>query len=102
MAEQAQNTDIELWRGPDEGNGSYYADSVHVTAGGGIGINAGGCVAVRTPKLWHDEIGRRERAEEELECAHMALDDMGAPRMRDDERLSLVGRINWISKGRCD
>lgn len=43
MSEQAaKNTDRELWRGPDKGAGSYYADSIHVTEGGGIGINVGG------------------------------------------------------------
>lgn len=96
MIEQVENTDREVWRGPDEGNGSYYADSVHVTKGGGIGINAGGAVAVRTPKLWHEEISRREHAEEELECAHRVLDDMGAPKDRDGNTLSLVGRITAV------
>lgn len=34
----AVNTDREIWRGPDTGDGSYYADSIHVTEDGGIGI----------------------------------------------------------------
>lgn len=49
----AQNTDRELWRGPDEGNGSFYADSIHVTVGGGIGINCGGLVIVKPLRDWH-------------------------------------------------
>lgn len=47
------NTDRELWRGPDEGCGSYYADSIHVTEGGGIGINCGGYVIVMSLRAWH-------------------------------------------------
>jgi hypothetical protein len=47
-----QNTDRELWRGPDEGNGDYYADSIHVTEGGGIGINCGGHVIVMPLRDW--------------------------------------------------
>lgn len=51
------NTDRELWRDL-EGNenkdaGDYYADSIHVTEQGGIGINVGGTVYVRTLREWH-------------------------------------------------
>jgi hypothetical protein len=48
-----KNTDREVWRGPDEGNGSYYADSVHITEGGGLGINCGGSVYVKPVREWH-------------------------------------------------
>jgi hypothetical protein len=51
--QQAKNTDRELWRGPDDGNGSYYADSIHVTAAGGIGIDVGGRVIVKSLRAWH-------------------------------------------------
>ena len=44
------NTDRELWR---EKPGGYYANSIHVTEGGGIGINVGGTVIVRTLAQWH-------------------------------------------------
>lgn len=48
--DQFENTDRELWRErPDD----YYADSVHVTEQGGIGINCGGMVYVKTPREWH-------------------------------------------------
>jgi hypothetical protein len=48
------NTDRELWRGPDEGCGDYYADSIHVTKEGGIGINVGGYVIVMPLRKWHE------------------------------------------------
>lgn len=50
----AKNTDREIYREPDKtGNGSYYSDSLHVTEGGGIGINCGGHVIVMPLKSWH-------------------------------------------------
>lgn len=45
-----QNTDREIYR---ETPGDYYADSIHVTAGGGIGIRVGGNVVVKPLKDWH-------------------------------------------------
>jgi hypothetical protein len=43
------NTDRELWREtPDD----YYAPSIHVTEGGGIGINVGGYVFVMPLRKW--------------------------------------------------
>jgi hypothetical protein len=51
--EAYENTDREIWRGPDEGNGSYYADSIFVTKEGAIGINCGGLVHVRSIREWH-------------------------------------------------
>jgi hypothetical protein len=46
----AKNTDRELWREiPDD----YYAPSVHVTIGGGIGMNVGGFVIVLPIREWH-------------------------------------------------
>ena len=44
------NTDKELWR---EVEGDYYANSIHVTQDGGIGINVGGHVRVLTLEEWH-------------------------------------------------
>jgi hypothetical protein len=89
MSEQAENTDRELWRGPDEGNGSYYADSVHVTKGGGIGIDCGGCVIVKTPRGWHEAAeaiaslqGEVERLREMLGAApsHRSSEQVGTCR----------------------
>jgi hypothetical protein len=45
-----ENTDRELWR---EREGDYYADSIFVTAQGGIGINCGGHVFVMPLRDWH-------------------------------------------------
>jgi hypothetical protein len=49
-SEAAANTDRELWR---EREGDFYADSIHVTAQGSIGINVGGLVIVMPLKEWH-------------------------------------------------
>jgi hypothetical protein len=48
-----ENTDREIWRGPDEGNGDYYADSIFITKEGALGINCGGSVHVRPIREWH-------------------------------------------------
>jgi hypothetical protein len=48
--EAAQNTDRELWR---EREGDFYADSIHVTASGAIGMNVGGTVYVLPIREWH-------------------------------------------------
>jgi hypothetical protein len=55
------NTDRELWREtPDD----YYSPSIHVTAGGGIGINVGGTVVVRPVREWHAlAVGRADDGE---------------------------------------
>lgn len=49
---QVTNTDRELWR---EREGDYYADSIHVTTSGGIGINCGGTVIVKSLRQWHND-----------------------------------------------
>jgi hypothetical protein len=51
MDQSAKNEDVELWRKvPDY---YYYAPSVFVTKSGGIGINVGGFVFVKTVEEWH-------------------------------------------------
>jgi hypothetical protein len=52
MSDACENTDREIWRGPDEGCGDYYADSIHVTKDGDIGINCGGTVIVLPVREW--------------------------------------------------
>jgi hypothetical protein len=51
------NTDREIWRdvqnNPFKHAGDYYADSIHVTEQGGIGINVGGTVYVLPLRKWH-------------------------------------------------
>ena len=50
MSDPKKNTDRELWRErPDD----FYADSIHVTASGAIGINCGGTVLVLPLQEWH-------------------------------------------------
>lgn len=46
----ALNTDRTIWQ---EVEGDYYAPSIHVTAGGGVGINVGGTVCVLPIREWH-------------------------------------------------
>ena len=46
----AENTDRELWR---KVPGDYYSPSIHVTEGGGIGINVCGFVIVKPVEWWH-------------------------------------------------
>jgi hypothetical protein len=58
VSEELANTDRELWR---ERTDDFYADSIHVTEGGGIGINVGGHVIVRSLKQWHAAIAEVER-----------------------------------------
>lgn len=50
----AANTDKEIWR---EREGDYYADSIHLTETGGIGINCGGTVYVKPLREWHKLAG---------------------------------------------
>jgi hypothetical protein len=55
MTDQAaENTDRELWRGPKDVNGdTAYADSIHVTREGSIGISVAGHVIVLPLREWH-------------------------------------------------
>jgi hypothetical protein len=69
----ALNTDRELWR---EKPGDYYSDSIHVTEGGGIGLNCGGCVIVMPIRKWHalaeaapDSVGSPQKSEFSAQAA---------------------------------
>ena len=57
--EVALNTDRELWRETDD----YYADSIHVTETGGIGINCAGHVIVAPLKVWFAALSKENRDE---------------------------------------
>ncbi len=86
MSELKENTDRELWR---EREGDYYADSIHVTAGGAIGINCGGHVIVRTLQEWH-RIARaidREGVKLNLLAGSDEPDSTGMPHPCGDEEL---------------
>jgi len=54
------DTDREIYR---EREDDYYADSVHVTEGGGLGINCGGMVYVKPLREWHRLAAESETAE---------------------------------------
>lgn len=47
----AENTDREIWRRVER---DFYSPSIHVTRGGGIGINVGGTVIVMPVERWHE------------------------------------------------
>ena len=51
MEDCAINTDREIWRRVP---GDYYSPSIHVTSGGGIGLNCGGHVIVAPVEAWHE------------------------------------------------
>ena len=55
MENGQKNTDREIWR---ERPGDYYADSIHVTEGGGIGFNIDGEVIVMKPRHWFEAARR--------------------------------------------
>lgn len=46
-----QNNDKEIWR---RRPGDFYSPSMHVTEGGGIGINCHGHVIVAPLERWHE------------------------------------------------
>jgi hypothetical protein len=75
-----ENTDRELWR---EREGDYYADSIHVTKEGAIGINCGGTVIVKPLRAWHqlaiDELPQPNPATGEQQWSY---DDVGGMKGR--------------------
>lgn len=55
------NTDRELYREPSESEGmSYYANSIHVTKEGSIGMDVGGYVIVMPIAEWHNLAKQQE------------------------------------------
>jgi hypothetical protein len=70
-----QNTDRELWR---EREGDYYADSIHVTDGGGIGIDCGGFVIVKPLRKWH-ELAKKELSGGEASGLYPPKDNESPP-----------------------
>jgi hypothetical protein len=76
-----KNTDRELWR---ERFGDFYADSIHVTERGGIGINCGGHVIVKPLHEWHALAARAVPAGENASGASCSMVASGAEEgMRD-------------------
>lgn len=59
MTEPAANTDRKLYReNTGDPAGPYYENSLHVTVGGGIGMNVGGLVIVQPIAAWHEQARR--------------------------------------------
>lgn len=91
MSDQAVlNTDREIWR---ERHNDNYADSIHVTERGGIGINCGGMVYVKPVREWHKSAAtiasltaEVERLRGALEPFAKAADIKLCGEWRDDER----------------
>ena len=101
------NTDREIYRErPDD----YYADSIHVTEGGGIGINCGGMVYVKPLREWHrlaeqHEAGltRSETEERNPEQRHSGgVAESQAPSIRDGEAGVTPGRPPVVPDSRSD
>lgn len=69
--ESCENTDRELWR---EREGDYYADSILVTRFGGIGINCGGLVYVKSVRDWHALAARLAECESLLRLMTVEMD----------------------------
>lgn len=84
------NTDREIWRGPDEGNGSFYADSIHVTAGGGIGIDCGGHVIVKPLRDWH-ALARLSAGSEDVSPVRLGIADRLEESFKDYVRIPVCG-----------
>lgn len=84
-ATPAKNTNRELWREGAQDN-DYYANSIHVTETGGIGINCGGFVIVKRLNEWH------ALAEAALSFAHANYAKPLKPRRRIDDAETTVGR----------
>lgn len=69
-SEATENTDREIWR---EREGDFYADSIHVTAQGGIGINCGGYVIVLPIREWFAAVQRREPPPRDTDRESLAM-----------------------------
>ena len=76
----ALNTDRELWR---EIAGDYYSPSIHVTKDGGIGINVGGTVRVRTLREWHSSVQLTRIAELQAELAECSYGESNVKSYRE-------------------
>ena len=83
------NTDKELWR---EREGDYYADSIHVTEGGGIGMNCGGCVIVQPIRKWHEAARDLAVANERAERYREALEKIMHARVNTKSPVTNMSR----------
>lgn len=90
VTQAAENTDREIWR---EREGDYYADSIHVTQQGGIGINCGGHVIQMPVRDWHRLASTTAQTEavqtlvEALEKAVAFYDNLSRPHDEGEAKL---------------
>ena len=92
ILEPCANTDRELWR---EVEGDYYANSIHVTEDGSIGISVGGNVIVKPLTAWHELArialntpGMTElvvRLRRQAKCVYIAVEETIADDIADAE-----------------
>lgn len=98
MTEAAMNTDREIWRARE---GDAYADRIHVTKEGAIGIDCGGYVIVKPVRAWHalasaapspdgEEVERVCRA---LIKAEFSAEDMADP---DEYSYEQLVEDHWV------
>ena len=92
------NTDRELWRRTP---GDYYSPSIHVTAGGAIGINVGGHVIVQSVEAWHALRAERDALAADhthyAQRMNRALDERDAAvKEADVSYRALVSCLNYI------
>ena len=106
MTDQAMNTDRELWR---ERAGDYYADSIHVTQSGAIGINCGGTVIVMPIRKWHDatrEIAHRDSEIKRLERERVVVvndfPNEGDAQYGSEKIASLLDEVKWAEDERIE
>lgn len=89
MSDSCENTDKEIWR---ERPGDFYADSIHVTEQGGIGLNVGGRVMVLPVRKW-------------FELANDRLNELDAPSpLRQAEKAVIEAAEKWgeLYLGPCE
>lgn len=96
-----QNTDREIYRVQE---GDYYADSIHVTEGGGIRFNCGGTVIVMPLRKWHEianahmekvaarpEGGALEECTIKRDALHLVVSALAGKLMLENE--TLIGML---------
>ena len=87
------NTDRELWREPRRDEPSdFYCNSIHVTEKGGIGIDVGGRVFVKTLAEWHrlaEQISQQREKIAALMIKH------GFATGHGESVNALLGELDW-------
>ena len=93
--EAVANTDKELWRRVSD---DYYSPSIHVTQGGGIGINVGGRVIVASVEKWHLALATLEALAEENAKLKTALKELAE---NIHPEAAYISRVEEYTKLEC-